>query len=122
MAQFSAKERFIAGMLSAFPGVKQFIKKTYINLNALVYRKDYIKNIFYGNGKITTLWNGSEESFFGYYDKSPENSNGDVIVLEILPAIIPILMRSQLLSFDLATRAGDVAIKMSSATDILNSF
>lgn len=80
MAQFSAKERLIAGMLSAFPGVKQFIKKTYINLNALVYRKDYIKNIFYGNRKITTLWNGSEESFFGYYDKSPENSNGDVIV------------------------------------------
>ena len=80
MAQFSTKERLIASMLNTFPGVKQFIKKVYIDVNALIYRKKYKEKVLFGNGKIVTIWDGFEESFFGYYDKSPENSKGNVIV------------------------------------------
>ena len=80
MAGFGAKERFIAKLLSAFPGVKQVIKKVYIRANALVYKKDYIEKVLWGDGAIETLWKGEEESFFGYYDKSPVNGQGDVLV------------------------------------------
>ena len=80
MAGFSAKERFIAKMLSAFPGVKQAVKKAYITVNALLYKKNYIEKVFVEGSCIDTIYKGSEESFFGYYDKCPENSKGDVIV------------------------------------------
>lgn len=80
MAGFGAKERFVAKMLSAFPGVKQTVKKIYIQANALVYKKGYIEKVYWGESSIDQPWKGSEESFFGYYDKSPENSRGDVLV------------------------------------------
>lgn len=80
MAGFGAKERFIAKMLSAFPGVKQTVKKIYIQANALVYKKGYIEKVYWGNGSIEQPWKGCEETFFGYYDKSPENSRGDVLI------------------------------------------
>lgn len=80
MASFSAKERLIANMLSAFPGFKQTVKKVYITLNAILYKKSYKEKVFVDGEGIKTIWNGEEESFFGYYDKCPENSRGDVLV------------------------------------------
>lgn len=80
MAGFGAKERFIAKMLSAFPGVKQTIKKVYIRANALVYKKNYIQKVLWESDEIETPWHGTSESFFGYYDKSPINGKGDVLV------------------------------------------
>lgn len=80
MAGFSKKERLIANLLSAFPGLKQAIKKTYITLNAILYKKNYIEKVFVAGESIKTLWQGEEESFFGYYDKCPENSKGDVLI------------------------------------------
>lgn len=80
MAGFSTTERFIADALSAFPGVKQTIKKVYIRANALVYKKNYIQRVLWSSGEIETPWHGTEESFFGYYDKIPVNSKGDVLM------------------------------------------
>lgn len=80
MAGFGAKERFVAKLLSAFPGVKQVIKKVYIRANAFVYKKNYTEKVLWGSGVIEKPWKGDEETFFGYYDKSPENGNGDVLV------------------------------------------
>lgn len=79
MAGFSAKERLIANLLSAFPGLKQAVKKAYIILNAVLYKKNYIEKVFVDGEEIQTVWKGEEESFFGYYDKCPENSRGDVL-------------------------------------------
>ena len=79
MAGFSTKERLIANLLSAFPGLKQIVKKAYIVLNAMLYKKNYIEKVFVDGEEIKTLWKGEEESFFGYYDKCPENSRGDVL-------------------------------------------
>ena len=79
MAQFSAKERIIANMLSAFPGIKRVVKDIYVRLNAVIYKKDYIEKVLYGKGSIAPIWNGGEESFYGYYDKSPENGKGDIL-------------------------------------------
>lgn len=80
MAGFSAKERFIAKTLNAVPGVKQLVKKLYIWANAILHKKNYTEKVFLDKGSIKTVWNGNEESFFGYYDKSPINSCGDVLV------------------------------------------
>ena len=78
MAYFSKKERFIASLLSATPGLKQFIKKVYIGLNAVVYRKSYTFQIL--SDRITKIENPLsdylEESFWGYYDKCPLNGKG----------------------------------------------
>lgn len=79
MAQFSAKERIIANMLSAFPGIKRVVKDVYVRLNAVIYKKNYIEKVLYGEGSIVPLWEGNEESFYGYYDKSPENDKGEII-------------------------------------------
>ncbi len=80
MAGFSAKERFIAKALNAVPGIKQLVKKLYIRANAIWHKKNYTEKVFLDKGSIKTVWNGDEESFFGYYDKSPTNSRGDVLV------------------------------------------
>lgn len=77
MATFSAKERLIASVLSATPRLKKFIKTAYIRLNAMIYAKEKgykildarIKNIEY------VIGHNNEESFFGYYDKSPMCNN-----------------------------------------------
>ena len=80
MAGFSAKERFVAKTLNAVPCVKQIAKKFYIWVNAILHKKNYKEKVFLENGTIETVWNGHEESFFGYYDKSPINRCGDVLV------------------------------------------
>lgn len=80
MAGFSAKERLVASVLSAFPGLKKAIKWLYISLNAVVYRKNYTSNV---NGKNVSkikqieMHNGGE-TFFGYYDK-PCSNNGNIL-------------------------------------------
>lgn len=85
MAQFSAKERFIARLLSATPRLKGTIKSTYIRINYFLYRKKYKHKIHINQIKelhnIQPL-NPADETFFGYYDKSPENSSEWVIFNE----------------------------------------
>lgn len=82
MANFSTKERLIASMLSSSPKLKSFIKKVYISLNAVIYRKNY--NIKISDSRVTGIErlprDNDMESFFGYYDKSPENTKGDILV------------------------------------------
>lgn len=82
MANYSAKERIIATALSKTPRIKAFIKNIYIIINSLIHKKNYkfacSKKIHNG---ITTIEPDTKnaETFFGYYDKSPENSKGLVL-------------------------------------------
>lgn len=83
MAQFSNKEKLVASLLGRAPLLKKIIKRAYIALNAILCHKSYqIKTFF--DTPLHTIWEGNpeEETFFGYYDKSPENSGGWVIVHE----------------------------------------
>lgn len=81
MAKFGARERVIAGVLSSMPGVKQFVKKCYVILNALIYRKKYRYKTFGHSTDIgRVILDDSSESFFGYYDKCPENGTGDIVM------------------------------------------
>ena len=84
MSQFSRKERWIASILSSTPRLKGFIKKVYITVNYIIHRKGYKNLILLQNKKINLIepLTFNDETFFGYYDKSPENNNGIVIFNE----------------------------------------
>lgn len=85
MAQFSAKERFIASILSSTPRLKAWIKKAYVAANYLVYRKGYKYKICDNRINEIRVFSSLKkgcETFFGYYDKSPEIGNGMVIFNE----------------------------------------
>lgn len=80
MAVFSTKERLAASLLSAFPGLKKTVKWIYINMNAVIYKKNYTSKI--DDGKISRIMhvetNEGGETFFGYYDK-PCSRNGNIL-------------------------------------------
>lgn len=77
MSNFGAKEKAIASILSNNPRIKNVIKKFYQRLNFILNKKKYvIKSDF----KVSEVDQSNLESFFGYYDKSPENQDGSKII------------------------------------------
>lgn len=72
----------MARLLSATPGLKRLVKRAYVALNAAIYRKPYKYKILSPDVDGISLPGGNieGETFFGYYDKSPENSRGEVIM------------------------------------------
>ncbi len=71
MANFTAKERVLASILSATPGLKKVAKNSYIKLNAVLYKKDYRYKIFSNQiiGEIKeVIPNEDKEYYGGYYD------------------------------------------------------
>lgn len=77
MSNFGAREKAIASILSNNPGLKNFIKKSYQWVNFLLNKKDYVLK---SNYKVSEVDHSESESFFGYYDKSPENQDGSKII------------------------------------------
>ena len=69
MSGFNTVEKNIAGFLSKFPNVKNRVKKLYSSINYIMYRKNYSHRSKYKIERI--LSEVKNESFFGYYDKSP---------------------------------------------------
>lgn len=72
MAEFSARERLIAAILSKTPGLKRKIKRLYVKLNAVMYKKPYAYKILDNRVEklhVVSSENNYNESFFGYYDK-----------------------------------------------------
>ncbi len=76
MANFSAKERIIASLLSATPGLKRVVKNTYILVNSLIYRKGYAIKVLDHRISEPFLPFGDSGSYGGYYDKTSVNSDG----------------------------------------------
>ncbi len=84
MAQFSKNERLIASALSATPALKAFIKKGYVSINYIIHRKRYRSLVLNLKREINLIEpiNKKNETFFGYYDKSPDNDKGLVLFNE----------------------------------------
>lgn len=80
MGNFGTKEKKIAVLLSNFPRLKEIIKKNYQRLTFLFNKKNYKYKTLY---PMSVVDESSDSSFFGYYDKSPENDNGDKIIYYI---------------------------------------
>ena len=72
--RYSASERLIAKLLTTFPKLKLFIKYVYQRVNYLRYKKPYQ---FKSSNKVVKISNDkSDNSFFGYYDRSPMSNDG----------------------------------------------
>jgi Tol biopolymer transport system component len=66
-------EKKIALLLSSFPSLKASVKDFYQKINYLIYKKQ----INYSSAfEISCVSVDDNESFFGYYDKSPWSSKG----------------------------------------------
>lgn len=63
----------IARALGTMPGVKRVAKRIYAALNAITHRKNYRSRVFIP-GEGLSFIPGDGESFYGYYDHSPERS------------------------------------------------
>lgn len=79
MSQFNPVEKSIAYVLSFVPGPKKYIKWTYQLFNFLVHRRKYRYQCSY---QVEVVNRSPSESFFGYYDKSPENIDGSFTLLQ----------------------------------------
>lgn len=88
MAQFSQRERLIASLLSATPGLKKFVKHLYILINALIYRKNYRFQILDERCGEIERTERDGETFFGYYDKSPESISERILFNEATSATL----------------------------------
>jgi hypothetical protein len=75
--QYNKLERTIAYFLSKFPKLKLSVKKSYQQINYLIYKKDYTYKSKYKLKKIVFK---DKESFFGYYDKSPINITNEYVI------------------------------------------
>lgn len=82
MANYSAKERLVASILSATPGLKSFIKDLYININARKHKKNYKFKIVSDSIDQIDIIEQEDvniETFGGYYDKKNMNDSGLVL-------------------------------------------
>ncbi|WP_417870486.1 glycosyl transferase [Vibrio furnissii] len=77
---FNAFERNVAKFLSSNPKLKQVTKFIYQRLSYMLNRKKYTYMTKYKINRVCD--NESVESFYGYYDKSPENNKGLILVHE----------------------------------------
>lgn len=79
MAEFNRKERFVASLLSSMPGIKKEVKKIYVLICYLIYKKNY--RIRYLDPRVRDKFNiaakefDTYDNFFGYYDKTCEWDN-----------------------------------------------
>ena len=76
MSNYNSLERAVSRFLSRFPIIKQLAKAGYSRLVYFKCRKSY-RNKSVAN--LVAFMESDTSSFFGYYDKSPENSKGWVI-------------------------------------------
>ncbi|MFB1078184.1 glycosyl transferase [Photobacterium damselae] len=74
---FNFVEKKLANFLSSFPAIKKTIKKYYSYLSFILNRKDYRYKSKY---KIFKVHIPEHETFFGYYDKCPDNGMGNILV------------------------------------------
>ena len=77
MSDFNNREKAVSALLSNSPLLKNIIKKVYQYFNFILNKKNYL---FKSKYKISEVDDTDLSSFFGYYDKSPENVSGDKVI------------------------------------------
>lgn len=76
MSEFNKYERSIALILGRFPRLKQGLKSIYSRFTYLFNKKKYK---FYSVNPLSEITNDDMSSFFGYYDKYPDNKLGQIL-------------------------------------------
>jgi hypothetical protein len=77
MNNFNRLERTFARFLSSFPEVKNTVKRLYQFMNFTLHKKKYNHKTNYSFNSVSR---SEQETFFGYYDKSPENFDGRFVI------------------------------------------
>src|SRR5690625_745239 len=77
MSSFNTLERSLARFLSRYPLFKSVTKASYTRLIYFKSRKPYS---YQSNYRVQSLTTDNLISFFGYYDKSPVNKAGLILV------------------------------------------
>ncbi|MCX7986271.1 MAG: hypothetical protein N2662_04980 [Bacteroidales bacterium] len=77
MPNYSFLERKIASFLRNFPWIKSVLKRSYQIINFILYKKKYS---YHTPLQIVCYEYDHDETFFGYYDKSPENITGEYVI------------------------------------------
>ncbi|MEO3879135.1 glycosyl transferase [Rheinheimera fenheensis] len=78
-SSFNPVERTIARFLSRLPGLKRNVKRCYALVMYVLKRKGY--KIKLGES-IKRIEQAGENTFFGYYDKSPVNSDSSLVIYQ----------------------------------------
>ncbi|MDA7746229.1 glycosyl transferase [Psychromonas sp.] len=74
---FNIFEKNLARVLSNAPFLKRIIKISYSRIFYFLKKKDYkVKSV----SDVSVIHDGEQDTFFGYYDKAPDNGNGLVLV------------------------------------------
>src|SRR5690554_1651856 len=109
MSNYNNLERAIARTLSRFPFIKQFAKSAYSRLMYARNKKSYKTQTVSTPSVFTS---SSDSSFFGYYDKSPENSKGLVLacVTDANTSKLPAL--NQKVELCVFNQQGDVLVQV----------
>src|SRR5690554_1740169 len=76
MSNYSPFERAVSRGLARFPFIKQFVKEVYSRVVFILNRKSYKEKSI---AEPTSLSVEGLASFFGYYDKCPENEKGLIL-------------------------------------------
>jgi hypothetical protein len=79
MSYYNSFERFLAQTLSYLPGIKNLMKRIYQFLNYILYKKNFHFQSLYPMHQVSET---TQENFFGYYDKSPENVSGNYTIYQ----------------------------------------
>ncbi|MGR5094953.1 glycosyl transferase [Vibrio maritimus] len=74
---FNSFEKIIARVLSRVPWLKKYAKYMYSYFFYLLKKKSYK---YKSTLKLNIIEDSENETFFGYYDKCPDNGNGLVLV------------------------------------------
>lgn len=87
MNSFSALERNIARFLGRNLFIKNKVKRLYQMFLYLIYREAQKLDTELRIDMCGSFY--SQESFFGYYDKSPDNNHGQILIIEKINEIPP---------------------------------
>lgn len=71
MSNYNNMERMLAKTLDAFPFVKKIARNSYQRLSYLLNKEKNFQYELHSKVNIQAVGSGTNESWFGYYDKSP---------------------------------------------------
>lgn len=88
MGKYGKIERKFALLLEKIPFIKKIAKRAYTSLNYCIFRSKE-KAIIKNNYQYEIVSPANDETFFGYYDRSPVNKEGKVVFFHIPPKANP---------------------------------
>jgi|WetSurMetagenome_2_1015567.scaffolds.fasta_scaffold00889_14 hypothetical protein len=117
-SRYNKIERLIAVSFGKLPFIKRIAKYLYSRINFILFRKRKIFESDYCLKSFASTQ--SHETFFGYYDKSPLNNSGDIILYHESPLFTSNLPSSKVPINVVARSFHDDTLRLSLSTSSYN--